>query len=72
MEGGVSYVDAFDQRMIVLNPTQNDLNAFLSQFQPSFTPGVQAFLQRLQSDEKEVYLVSGGIADVISFVFRNN
>lgn len=65
MEGGVSYVDAFDQRMKVLHPKQSDLNAFVSQFQPSYTPGVQSFMKRLQMDGKELYLVSGGIADVI-------
>ena len=64
MEGGMSYVDAFDRRMKILSPSLRDMKAFLAEWRPTLTPGIRSLMEQLQNDGKRIYLVSGGISDV--------
>lgn len=63
MEGGMSYVDAFDRRMKILSPSLRDMKAFLAEWRPTLTSGIRPLMEQLQNDGKRIYLVSGGISD---------
>lgn len=62
----MSYVEAFEKRMVLLSPTQDDYNSFLKTWTPTLTDGVKEFIQQLENDSKQVVLVSGGIYEVSS------
>ena len=64
MGGRMSYVEAFEKRMALLSPTQEDFNSFLKNWNPKLTDGVKEFIQLLKNDSKQVILVSGGIYEV--------
>lgn len=66
MGGKMSYVEAFEKRMVLLSPTQDDYNSFLKIWTPTLTDGVKEFIKQLENDSKQVVLVSGGIYEVSS------
>ena len=64
MAGEISYVEGFEKRMNLLHPTIEQMNAFLSSWNPTLTAGAKEFISYLQNNQKLVYLVSGGISHV--------
>lgn len=67
MSGKMTYVEAFEKRMNLLSPTQNDLNSFLINWKPQLTDGVKQFIAQLKADSKQIILISGGIYEVLLY-----
>lgn len=69
MSGQISYVEAFERRMNLLDLSQNNYLAFLKKWKPQLSVGVKDFISQLQADSKVVVLISGGIYEVFLFDF---
>ena len=65
MEGGMKFQDALAARLTLLQPSKESILACLRDHPLELTPGVQAFVQELQKQNKAVFLVSGGFRIMI-------
>ena len=64
MSGAMSYVEAFEKRINLLSPSQEQFCSFLHLWKPILSPGVQQFIEELKEDSKQIVLISGGIYEV--------
>merc|ERR1711915_444742 len=82
MGGNVTFRKALQDRLNIIQPSQNQIREFLVKKPPSLTPKISDLVKLLQSRGTAVYLVSGGfhefidpIADILSIprdnVFAN-
>mmetsp|Transcript_17849 Transcript_17849/g.24696 ORF Transcript_17849/g.24696 Transcript_17849/m.24696 type:complete len:317 (+) Transcript_17849:40-990(+) len=65
MGGGVPFQDALQARLDIMNPSREQVTAFLSAHPPLLSPGIRELIAALQAKGKHVYLVSGGFRQMI-------
>lgn len=66
MSGVLPFNEALSQRLAIAKPTQASVGAFVSEYCPSaFSEGTQATITSLKSLGYQVWIFSGGLADVI-------
>jgi len=66
MKGGMSFFEALDHRLELIQPTTKMLDAYLLTHPPRFTPGVKELIDLLHKRGVDVYLVSGGFREIIN------
>lgn len=65
MGGSVSFREALTQRLGVIKPSRHDMQRFLDLHPHRISPGIPQLLATLKSQNKQVFLVSGGFRAVI-------
>lgn len=65
MGGGMSFREALQTRLDLINPPQQAVEDFVQQNPPKLSPGVKELMDTLHSKGKTVYLVSGGFRQMI-------
>jgi len=65
MGGGMSFREALQARLDLMNPSQEAVNDFVRSNPPKLSPGVKELIHTLQSKGKTVFLVSGGFRQMI-------
>jgi len=65
MNGGLSFREALNARLNLIQPSRQKLEAFLKLRPPRFTPGIQELVKTLHARCVDVYLVSGGFSRII-------
>lgn len=65
MGGSVLFQNALQERLNLIRPSRTDFSECLEQYPLKFTPGVVALIDRLHARGTAVYLVSGGMREVI-------
>jgi len=66
MGGNVSFRDALEQRLRVMQPTRQTVETYLANNEPKISPGVAELFDALRANGKTVYLVSGGFRQMIA------
>jgi phosphoserine phosphatase len=66
MGGNVSFRDALENRLRVMQPTRDSVEAFVKNNPPKLSPGIKDLFDALRRDGKTVYLVSGGFRHMIN------
>lgn len=66
MGGSVTFQESFDARLKIINPTMSMIKSFIESHPAQLTPGVKDLIQKLKSRNCDVYLVSGGILELIA------
>lgn len=74
----MKFQDALAARLTLLQPSKESIQACLRHHPLQLTPGVQEFVQELQKQNKDVFLVSGGfrimiepVADMLNIPVEN-
>jgi phosphoserine phosphatase len=70
MGGSVKFEDALQDRLALINPSMNDVTDCLKKHPFKLTPGVDVFINKLHSKGVAVYLVSGGVRQMINPIAR--
>ncbi|XP_076091157.1 phosphoserine phosphatase-like isoform X1 [Mytilus galloprovincialis] len=65
MGGNVSFREALNERLKIVQPTRQKVADFLSQHPPQFTPGIKELVSSLSKRGIPVYLVSGGFQSIL-------
>lgn len=65
MGGSMKFQDALAQRLEVMKPSASDVERYLASHPPLITPGIPELLSLLRSQNKKVFLVSGGFRQII-------
>ena len=65
MGGSVTFQESFDARLKIINPTTTIIRNFIENHSVQLTPGVKDLIDQLNSRNCGVYLVSGGILELI-------
>ncbi|XP_052090293.1 phosphoserine phosphatase-like isoform X3 [Mytilus californianus] len=65
MGGNVSFREALNERLKIVQPTRQKVADFLSQHPPQFTPGIKELVSCLGKRRVPVYLVSGGFQSIL-------
>nr|CAB3267634.1 phosphoserine phosphatase-like [Phallusia mammillata] len=65
MGGSATFQESFEARLKIINPSCETVKKFLESHSPLLTPGVKEFVNLLRSKGCDVYLVSGGIMEII-------
>lgn len=60
MSGSMTFQDALRLRLNIIQPTQQQIRAFLELRPSNLSPGIVEFISRLRDQNKTVYLISGG------------
>ncbi|XP_053945567.1 phosphoserine phosphatase [Anastrepha ludens] len=60
MGGAMNFQDALSVRLNIIRPSQKQINDFLLKRPPTLTKNLRAFVDKLKSEKKEIYLISGG------------
>lgn len=58
--------EMYDDRLQLIRPVQHDIDALVEKYQQSLMPGVKECFAALQSLEKRVYIVSGGLRQALA------
>mmetsp|Transcript_27808 Transcript_27808/g.69752 ORF Transcript_27808/g.69752 Transcript_27808/m.69752 type:complete len:283 (-) Transcript_27808:331-1179(-) len=66
MSGGISFRDALEMRLQVMQPTRQTVEQYLALSPPKISPGIQKLFTALRANGKTVYLVSGGFRQMIN------
>jgi phosphoserine phosphatase len=66
MGGNVSFRDALESRLQVMQPTRRSVCDFVAKNPPRLSPGIRDVFDALRARGKTVYLVSGGFRDMIN------
>ena len=66
MGGNVSFRDALESRLRVMQPTRQTVETYLANNEPKISPGVAELFDALRANGKTVYLVSGGFRQMIA------
>jgi phosphoserine phosphatase len=66
MGGTTSFREALDNRLMVMQPTQRSVDAFVKENPPKLSPGIKDLFDALRAANKTVYLVSGGFRPMIN------
>ncbi|XP_076821957.1 phosphoserine phosphatase-like [Clavelina lepadiformis] len=70
MGGSVSFQESLKARLGILNPTAQKMKSFIETHKPQLTPGVETLVKILKSRNCQVYLVSGGMQEIIEPVAK--
>ncbi|XP_013381750.1 phosphoserine phosphatase isoform X4 [Lingula anatina] len=65
MGGSVSFREALQERLKIINATEKQVQDFVENNPPKFTKGIETLIKLLQRRGVPVYLVSGGFKQVI-------
>ncbi|KAL7065281.1 hypothetical protein AAHC03_05131 [Spirometra sp. Aus1] len=65
MSGEMEFTSALAKRIHALQLTRSDLETFLNTFPLSLTPGIMRLINALRASNIKVYLVSGGIYEMV-------
>ncbi|EGD75247.1 phosphoserine phosphatase [Salpingoeca rosetta] len=65
MGGNVTFQESFAARLNIIKPTTDLISRVVARG-PSLTPGVKEFVEQLHALDKKVYLISGGIRDLVA------
>jgi len=65
MRGGLTFRDALEKRLNMIQPSTTMLNNYLLSHPPYLTPGVEELITELHDRAIPVYLVSGGFREII-------
>ena len=66
MDGNMTFQEALSERIKIINPTYIRLKNFLETRSTSATPGAKELVDKLRNRGVDIYLVSGGFAEIIS------
>lgn len=66
MGGGISFRDALEMRLQVMQPTRQTVEKYLANNPPKLSPGIKELFDALRASGKTVYLVSGGFRQMIA------
>lgn len=66
MGGGISFRDALEMRLQVMQPTRAALEEYLGKESPKLSPRIKDLFDALRANGKTVYLVSGGFRQMIA------
>jgi phosphoserine phosphatase len=69
MGGGVPFQEALKARLDLMNPSREQVAAFLAANPPKLSPGIKEVMAALKANGKDVYLVSGGFRQVCAHVW---
>lgn len=70
MKGGLSFFEALEHRLELIQPTTQMLDMYLESHPPRFTPGIKDLVALLHLRGVDVYLVSGGFKSLIEPVAK--
>uniref|UniRef100_A0A0R3SSN7 Phosphoserine phosphatase n=2 Tax=Hymenolepis diminuta TaxID=6216 RepID=A0A0R3SSN7_HYMDI len=70
MDGELDVTEALDQRLKVLNLTKDLMHQFLDKNPLKLTPGIEKLSSILRKNEVDIYLVSGGIHELVDRVAK--
>jgi len=70
MGGSVSFQESFDARLKIINPSLEIIKKFVESHPPSLTPGIKELVVALKAKGCAVYLVSGGMLEIIEPVAK--
>lgn len=65
MGGTMSFQEALKIRLDIIEPSQEQIRSFLQKCPSTLTQNVQRFIEQMQKDGKEIYLISGGFYSLI-------
>lgn len=67
MNGDILYYDAMKMRLDVMRPSRQDIDEFHEKFKGTnfLAPGAKEFVRDLHEKRKRVFIVSGGLTDLI-------
>ncbi|CAD6995039.1 phosphoserine phosphatase [Ceratitis capitata] len=60
MGGGMTFQDALNIRLNIIQPRKNQIIEFLQQRPCTLTKNIRSFMEKLKLERKEIYLISGG------------
>jgi len=60
MGGSMTFQEALRRRLNIIRPSQRQIGDFLRQHPSTITPGLRDLVNKLKSEGKQVYLISGG------------
>ena len=66
MGGSVSFRDALEARLQVMQPTKEAVETYVMENPPKLSPGIKDLFDVLRANRKAVYLVSGGFRHMIN------
>ena len=66
MGGSVSFRDALEARLQVMQPTKEAVETYVMENPPKLSPGIKDLFDVLRANGKAVYLVSGGFRHMIN------
>ncbi|KAM0937487.1 putative phosphoserine phosphatase [Dioscorea sansibarensis] len=66
MNGSVPFEEALAARLSLFNPSLSQINNFLEKRPPRISPGIAELILKLQANDTEVYLISGGFRQMIN------
>nr|CDS17853.1 phosphoserine phosphatase [Echinococcus granulosus] len=70
MDGTMDVTEALEQRLSILGLSKDLIRRFLDDTPLQLTPGVERLFASLRSSNVEVYLVSGGIFELVDRVAK--
>ncbi|VDN98043.1 unnamed protein product [Rodentolepis nana] len=70
MDGRLDFTESLDQRLKVLNLTKDLIQQFLDETPLKLTPGIEKLISILRKNEIEIYLISGGIHELVDRVAK--
>lgn len=65
MSGTMSFQEALQKRLDIIKPSQEQIRKFLLKGPNRLTQNVKRFIEQLQKEGKEIYLISGGFYTLI-------
>ncbi|PAA79174.1 hypothetical protein BOX15_Mlig034159g3, partial [Macrostomum lignano] len=65
MNGDMTFEESFEARLSMMGLTRQKLDQFVSQHPPKLTPNVVNLVQLLEQRNKRVYLITGGVSDLV-------
>ncbi|VDD79967.1 unnamed protein product [Mesocestoides corti] len=71
MEGRLDFTTALERRLEALELSKNVISTFLEKHPVRITPGAEELFASLRSSKIELFLVSGGIYELVSRVARH-
>ncbi|BFZ08996.1 hypothetical protein BsWGS_12035 [Bradybaena similaris] len=66
MGGGMTFREALTQRLGIMNPTQQQVEEFITTRPHRLSPGIKELIKVLREKDKMVFLVSGGFHNIIA------
>lgn len=65
MGGSMTFQEALRRRLDIIKPTQQQIRDFLAQRPSTLSPGIKEFIDYLRTENKKIYLISGGFHSLI-------
>ena len=70
MEGRIALEEVFGRRLALVRPSQADVHRIGQAYVERLVPGTRALVRALQSLEKRVYVLSGGLLPAVAWLAR--